>query len=696
LLALLTLGGVALALWAYRFAIPPLPVSARRALPALRALALALLLWLLAQPVLERSPRAGRKLVVLLDRSRSMDLAETPGGPPRAREAERAVGELVRGWRGGSRVEVLPFAARLNTDSASVEGRDATALGDALQALALAPQGQSASAVVVVSDGAVNAGEDPVNAARALGVPVHAVVVGTSRAADRAVVGVEASNDARVGRSTPVRVRISTTEERGTPIGVRLLDGDREMGRATVIAPGSGGEATAEFHVTPVRAGLAVWTARVDSLPAEITAANNSRAVAVEVAPGRLGVLILSSGLNWDLAFLRRALLGDSSLSVATWVRESGGFRSIEPRSAPLAPAALHGQAVVVLDALAPGELPAGLDPALSEFVHDGGATIALGGPPPGLLRYRGGRLGADLGFSFAGRAVPREATPLPAPEARELLAWDDDPARGERAWGAAAPLSDPAPIDPGAGDRVLIGSAGNGPPLVLLRRVGRGQALLVNGTGLWRWSLSGHDDLTEERGRRLWRGFVHWLAEPVQGEPLRVRPERWLTTRGETVHLFATLQDSAFRPIADAVLAGEAQDAAGRTSRLEFVPRATGSYEATLEDPRPGRYRVSVRAARGGRDLGHAGTEFAVDRWSLEEARTLPDSAGLAAVANATGGRVAAAGEASRLARTLQGRALTHTRTESSRMWESPWVFAMVVGALSIEWAWRRRRGLP
>src|SRR5439155_128710 len=169
-------------------------------------------------------------------------------------------------------------------------------------------------------------------------------------------------------------------------------------------------------------------------------------------------------------------------------------------------------------------------------------------------------------------------------------------------AWRAAAPLSDPAPIDPGAGDRVVIGSAGNGPPLVLLRRVGRGQALLVNGTGLWRWSLSGHDDLTEERGRRLWRGFVHWLAEPVQGEPLRVRPERWLTTRGETVHLFATLQDGAFRPIADAVLAGEAQHAAGRTSRLEFVPRATGSDEATLEDPRPGRYRLSVRAARGGR----------------------------------------------------------------------------------------------
>ena len=61
---------------------------------------------------------------------------------------------------------------------------------------------------------------------------------------------------------------------------------------------------------------------------------------------------------------------------------------------------------------------------------------------------------------------------------------------------------------------------------------------MLVNGTGAWRWSLSGTDELSGERGRRLWRGLVHALAEPVQGEPLRVRPEHWLTPAGETVRV--------------------------------------------------------------------------------------------------------------------------------------------------------------
>src|SRR5207248_720464 len=141
-------------------------------------------------------------------------------------------------------------------------------------------------------------------------------------APDRAVSGVESSPTARVGQSTTVRVRVATSESRGTPLAVHLLDGPRELGRASVIAPGSGAEATAEVRVTPLRPGLAVWTARVDSLGGEISAANNARQLAIEVAPGRIGVTIVSAGLNWDMGFLRRSLLGDSSLTVTTWSRD--------------------------------------------------------------------------------------------------------------------------------------------------------------------------------------------------------------------------------------------------------------------------------------------------------------------------------------------------------------------------------------
>jgi hypothetical protein len=694
-LALGSLALLGLSLWCYRFAVPPLPARARRLLPGLRAVALLVLIWLLAQPVLDRA-RAGNtgRIVVLLDRSRSMDLA-SGAGASRADEAARAV-EAIRGaWRGRARVRVVPFAARLG-DSASARG--ATALGDALAALPLAPEGQELDGVVVVSDGVINAGADPVAAARALGVPVHTVAAGRQGGVDRAVSEIEASTSARVGEATPVRVRIVSSEARGVAFGVTLRDGGRELGRATVVSPGAGAEATAEFRVTPARPGLAVWTARVDSLAGESTHANDARQVALEVSPGRLGVIVVSAGLNWDITFLRRALLGDSAVRLVTLTPGPGGWRELESGRSrgPLAPEDLRGQAAVVLDAIGPGDLGAPVDQALEAFVRGGGGLLGLAGGPPGLARFRGGKLGAQLTFAVdPARAVPA-ASPEPTADASELLAWDDDPARGERAWRAAAPLSDLTPIVPGAGDRVLIATRGGGPPILVARRVGRGQAVFVNGVGVWRWALSGHDDLDAERGRRLWRRLVRWIAEPVQGEPLRVKPERWLTARGEAVRLFASLQDAQFKPVSGAAVRGEAQDESGRTIPLTFVPRTAGSYVATLEDAAPGRYRVAVHAARGGAELGRATSEFAVDRWSLEESRAEPDTATLAAIAAASGGSATTAAAAAGWARALPARAIARSRTDTHRLWESPWAFALIVGCLSIEWAWRRRRGLP
>jgi hypothetical protein len=496
-----------------------------------------------------------------------------------------------------------------------------------------------------------------------------------------------------------VRVRVTSTESRGTPLAVTLTDGPRELGRTTVIAPGGGAEAVAEFRPVPLRPGLAVWTARVDTARSEATTTNNAREVALQVAPGRLGVTVVSGGLNWDLTFVRRALLGDSSLALTTWVRAREGWRPIE-RGTKLAngpnAGALRGQAVVILDAVAPAQVGPEFDQALAAFARDGGGVMVLGGDAPGIARLRGSRLGEALQLGAVAAPAPRQVRPAPSPEGRDLLAWDDDPARGERAWRDAAPLADPVPVAPGGGDRVLISGGTGGPPLLFVRRVGRGQVLIVNGAGVWRWSLSGQDEMAADRGRKLWRGFVRWLAEPVQGEPLRVRPERWLSASGEPVRLFATLQDESFRPVSGARVEGEVQGPSGRPQRVTFEPASAGGYVATLDRLPPGLYRVSASAARGGTSLGRASSEFAVDRWSLEQARATPDSASLAAMAAATGGRSAPASDAARWARSLDLSRLARARTESSRLWESPWMFATIVGLLSLEWAWRRRRGLP
>ena len=696
-LALITLALAVLAVWAYGFRLPPLANSARRLLTALRAVSLALLVWLLAMPVLERAlPTSGTRVVVLRDRSLSMDRLERAGGGTREAAADKAVGELRGALRGRVRLEEAAFAAGLLADSARGPGeRSASAPGNALAALARLPAERRPDGVILVTDGAVNSGEDPVAAARALGVPVHGLLVGEPAGTGRGIAGVEASSEARVGEATPVRVRVVSGEERGAPIEVRLEDDGRVITRVTVAAPGPGAEAVAELRVTPSRAGLAHWTARLGSLAGDPTADDDAHGVVVPVAPGKLGVLIVSDGLNWDLTFLRRALAGDSTVALDTRVREPGGWRALESaRAGTPVPADLANRSVVVLDGVAGADLGAAFDAALARFVRGGGGLLLLAGGEPGAALFATGQLARDLTFpmhGFAGTPV----APEPQASGTELLAWDDDPARGARAWREAAPLSAVAGIAPGGADRVLLAGRDGGPPIWLARAVGRGQALLVNGSGVWRWSLNATDDLAGERGRRLWRKTVRWLAEPVHGEPLRVTAERRLVPGGEPVRLNALLQDARFQPVAGAEVSAELSGPGGASRRVTFTPGAAGTYSAEVTSPGPGRWQVNARATRAGRELGRARGEFVVDRWTLEALRAEPDSGSLASIAEASGGKVGKATDAARWARSLDLRALVRQRTSSVRLWESPWLFALVVAMLSAEWGWRRRRGL-
>ena len=322
---------IALAAWAYRFAIPPVPNLTRRFMTVLRAVALALLLLLLAQPVVERASAGQSRVLVLLDRSRSMELPVSARGEPRAAVAARAVRDLARRLGGRARIEVLPFAERLGADSTQIGSPAMTGLGDALQSLAASPEMESATGVVIVSDGANNVGADPVDAARRLGLPVHTLRVGRADVPDRAVFDIEAPNAAQAGRAVPVRVHVVTSEPRGTPLAVSLLEEGRSLAHATVLSPGPGAESVAELNGMPLHPGLAVWTARVDSAAGELTTRNDARQVAFPVSPGRLAVMIVTSGLNWDVTFLRRALTADSTLEVTTWVREKSGWHPLEP-----------------------------------------------------------------------------------------------------------------------------------------------------------------------------------------------------------------------------------------------------------------------------------------------------------------------------------------------------------------------------
>lgn len=192
-LCLAVAGG--LTYWSYRSTIPALSASWRSLLGGLRFLALALIVFLLFEPVYRQFQESERPpvLAVLMDDSESIQLvtsgAETPS-PDRVRDSLRGVVEGLNLQDGVGTSRFFAFGSGLRTLSAPTAdslGLDAnqTDVATALEAVRNELQGENLRGVVLVSDGQYNAGRNPLRVADRYPVPIHTVTVGdTTRRRD--------------------------------------------------------------------------------------------------------------------------------------------------------------------------------------------------------------------------------------------------------------------------------------------------------------------------------------------------------------------------------------------------------------------------------------------------------------------------------------------------------------------------------
>ncbi len=712
---------VLLALWAYRAIAPSLPRRTRSTLTLLRAAALVGMAFLLARPLLSLAEgMAGRgTVVVLTDVSRSMELpADSIGGAharTRAAVATVSAERAVRALSGHYRVIERSFAggvfAAHAPDSTLGAARERTALGDALASALTGVD--NARGVVVVSDGASTAGADPVASARELGLPVATLAVGRTPGADVAVLDVLSNPTARVGQETPVDVRVRAL---GPPRRTRLtlMDGERELAAQDIDLPGGGAEVVKRMTYRPTRPGLSVFEARVPTFAGEWSAVDDRRAYAQEVLPDRQRVLVLAGSYHWDWTWIARAIDGDSAYAATHLVYARGRFAPVKRSGAavgrggaagaaaglatvPTSAAQLRPYALCVLVGIEPGQLPASTLAALAEFATAGGSLAVLGGASrSGVLAFASTRLGDALALDDGLRGVGlKESAVALTREGRDndLLRLDDDPATNAALWSALPPLSTLEPLSTRAEDRVDLTDATGKLPVLFERKVGHGRALIVNGSGMYRWGFAAGDEQAPRRFDRLWGNVLRELSEPAQTTPLRLVPESPLVARGEPVRMNATLQDAAFKPVNGARVTLRVKGPVARA--LDLAPAGDGGYGAALDGLPPGRYDASASATVGGRSVGDATATFWVDPQSAEWEDTSPDPGLLAAVARASGGAALAPGQEDRIAPAFAAPRPRAGRENALRLWESPLVFALATALLTTEWWMRRKRGL-
>jgi hypothetical protein len=243
------------------------------------------------------------------------------------------------------------------------------------------------------------------------------------------------------------------------------------------------------------------------------------------------------------------------------------------------------------------------------------------------------------------------------------------------------------------------VPASGDGKPFPALvsRRHGRGLVLMVNGDGLWKWGFYPKVSESHDVYRNLWIRLFQWsvsFAEFNPGAEYAIRTDRGTVRAGEPVRVRVTAKLHA-----EAALPRVRLFQGDRFIRdlplAEAEAGQTGQWIGLAAIETPGIYRLSVETAAGGASGAQATLQVLPPPSEGDELSA--DPAFLRELAALSGGRVVSPDELPDLVRSLEEpRAIERKGgVEWDPAWDSAWPAGLLAACFSLEWFWRRKRGL-
>jgi type II secretory pathway component PulM len=690
---------LALGLALYLTRYPALSPRKRALLVGVRALTLLALLFASLAPVVRypSSSRERNRMLILVDHSGSMEVRDgDAAGRTRREVADSAAAAIATELRGRYDVRLAPFDAALGAigklDSwkraGPMRGAGETALGDALREALDRVDPDSLAAMLVLSDGAVNRGEDP---ERVLGstVPAFALVTGwASEPPTTGIGGVDVPAEVVTGRPAVMTVTIrhgSLPAVRGV---ARLSEGGRELGRASFSLDKPGSLTRVPIPFTIGDRGKHFLTVRLDSLPGDRITQNKRRLVAVMARPSKHVVPLLAPSWDWDLRSISRGVEEDTSWTVRRLTPSGTGVAAPGSAARPLAQELREVDAAVIrydARALTPERSASVLD-----FIARGGGVLfwtdPVTQPPPD------GALPRALGLTWRDFEAPASSGGIEltaAGRSSEIALLGGDAASAGATWHALPPVPVPVVLTSGGPlAPLLVARYGTETiPVLLAGRIGLGRVAVLNASGVYRWGLTA-SGLSGGAGIEptFFGGLATWLSQSADDRPVRiVAPD--ITPAARPIPVRLALAAPAMAPGARATVRPDGPESRAVT----LVPSPQGDFAGSMTLPE-GVYVLHGKVERGGRVLGTDSIRVAVGEQGVEFETLQADPAALGRLASRSGGESAPIGHPDRVLARLRSPDIAKARMVELDLFHNVWLFlALVLGACG-EWILRKR----
>lgn len=654
------------------------------ALGILRGLAVALIAFFLLSPLLKYLRTESRPPVVVLAQDASESVGATLTTSQRT-TYQQQLDDLRRDLAKDFEVKTFSFGEGVR------EGLDTTFkdkisdISGMLGYLQDVFAGENLGAVIVASDGIYNEGANPVYSGEKLGVPIFSIALGdTTPRRDVILKRVFHNKIAYLGDQFTVQLDIAASNCSGTQTSLNVYQiegsGQRLLQQLPITIDQADFFATRELTLNAERSGVQRYRLTLQSVSGEVTTANNTQDIFVDVLDARQKILILAQAPHPDLTALRQSLDVNKNYQVTV-----ADIRELSVKPADFDLVILHqlpgrnDDASAVFTALNAGRTP-------RLFITGSQTNYPRFNQVQDLVTVRTdgrnttdaqGRIAPNFGLFTVEDVLNRDLANYP-------------------------PLTAPfGEFQTGAGGQVFlyqrIRKIDTQYPLLMLGEVSGIRTGVLLGEGIWKWRLF---NFLQDENHLQFDSFlgkvIQYLSVKDDKRKFRVSVTKTIFNENEQATFNAELYNNSFELINEPDVRMVISDESGKEYNYVFN-REGKAYQLNAGSLPVGNYRFRARVMSSGEELTFDG-QFSVQPIQLELYETTADHNLLGLLSKQFGGSLVYPAQINTLAAQIRAldtvKPVVYQSTTTRTLLSVRWLFALLALLLFAEWFLRRYFG--
>jgi len=693
----------------YRFTLPPVPNSKRIFLATLRSLALSLLLLLLFEPILslvktfEQEP----SIAILFDNSLSMTLPNPKGtGGTQQRKdfiKENFSEETLKKISGKLSPKLFSFEQKANElraiDSMNFSG-ELTNIAQSISDVKKNMLSQNVQALLLVSDGNVTEGVNPMYEAEELGIPIYTVGLGdTHEQKDILVSKLVTNNVAYAETKLPIDVSIRNVGFENQNVQVSLLENGKQIEQKVISLKKEQREIPLSFSVELKNEGVKKYSVTVTSLKEELTTSNNSQNVFVNVLKSKTPIVLFAGTPTPDVAAIRQLLNEDGHFALQTFVQK----KQNEFYEGNISQKTLDSAECFIFVNFPSSATSSQTIQQLTElFQRKQSPLFFIGGKNIDYNKLRQFQNILPFGWNSINMNELEIFCEVENQASSNVLVSASG-AIASSMWNSLPPIFKTQTIfEAKAQSDVLaysrLQNVSLGEPLLMSHILNRQRTVALVGYGIFRWQLmNGGNSSVQNFLPTFFTNAIRWLVSNESDKPIRVAPTKQIFSGSEAIEFSGVVSNEQLQPLDDAnVEITILKENFSRSFVLQNI--GNGRYDGALDDLDAGDYSYSAKVKRGDVEIGEDKGKFSVGSLTVEFLKTTMDKQLLEQLAFKTGGEFATSNDFNSLLEKILSRKFEpkeNVQRSEIELWHWQYMLGAIVFLLAMEWFVRRRSGM-